>query len=77
MQEQDSGMWTEAHVYDLDDVQILKERRGGHCQIKFGHGSDTLVREVNFSSEKEGMRSIVLYGNSHSSYPHTFLFPCL
>lgn len=53
-------MWTRAHIYDLDDVHILKARRGGHCQIKFGHGSDTQVREVNFSSEKEGMRSIAL-----------------
>jgi Ca2+-dependent lipid-binding protein len=46
-------MWTPAHTYDLDDVHILKTRRGGHCQIKFGHGSDTQVREVNFDSEKE------------------------
>lgn len=46
-------MWTQAHIYDLDDVHILKTRRGGHCQIKFGHGSDTQVREVNFDSEKE------------------------
>lgn len=46
-------MWTQAHIYDLDDVHILKSRRGGHCQIKFGHASDTQVREVNFDSEKE------------------------
>jgi hypothetical protein len=46
-------MWTQAHIYDLDDVHIHKAKRGGHCQIKFGHGSDTQLREVNFDSEKE------------------------
>lgn len=80
MQEQDIGMWTLAHIYDLDDVEILKTRRGGHCQIKFGHGSDTQVREVNYSSEKEGTRSrIASCCNKYSYYPYlsyTFLSLC-
>jgi hypothetical protein len=79
MQEQDIGMWTQAHIYDLDDVHILKVRRGGHCQIKFGHGSDTQVREVNYSSEQEGTR-IASCCNEYSYCPrlsYTFSSPCV
>lgn len=52
--DEESDMWVTNYVLGLDDVEILKAR-GSHCEIKLGHGSDTQVRHVNFSNEKEAL----------------------
>lgn len=49
---QEIGSWKTHYVLGLDDIHILKAK-GSHCEIKAGHGNDTQVRAVNFSSEKD------------------------
>lgn len=50
--DEESGAWVTNYVLGLDDVEIIKAR-GSHCEMKLGHGSDTQVRHVNFSHERD------------------------
>ena len=50
--DEETDTWVTNYVLGLDDIQILKSR-GSHCEMKIGHGSDTQVRHVHFSSDKD------------------------
>ena len=62
-------MWTQRYLYDLDHVEILKTRHA-HMQCKFGLGGDTQVRQINFSSEKEGTHDPVICPSLLSTATH-------
>jgi len=50
--DEETDTWVTNYILGLDDVQILKSR-GSHCEMKIGHGSDTQVRNVHFSSDRD------------------------
>jgi hypothetical protein len=50
--DEETDSWVTNYMLGLDDVQILKSR-GSHCEMKIGHGSDTQVRNVHFSSDRD------------------------
>ena len=48
----EDGKWSEAYLFDPDDVELLKHS-GSHVECKLGRGAETMVRTIYFSSEQE------------------------
>ena len=46
------GAFVEHYTYRLEDVEIIKVH-GRTCEVKFGSGSETIVRNILFEAEKE------------------------
>ena len=46
------GKWTEAFIYNLDGIEVLKRHRHT-VEMQMGRGNDTKVRDLVFASEGE------------------------
>jgi hypothetical protein len=46
------GKWTEAYIYNLDGIEVLKRHRQT-VEMQLGQGNDTKVRDLVFTNEDE------------------------